>query len=79
MPELTLFVPEISCAHCQQTIEGAVGQVLGVSRVSVDIPAKQVAVAYGDPADRAQITDAIEQAGYDVEGDAETSAGTDTS
>lgn len=69
MHQLTLSVPEISCAHCQQTIEGAVGQLTGVSRVQVDIAAKQVEVVYADPADRAQITDVIEQAGYDVEGD----------
>jgi copper ion binding protein len=70
VPQLTLSVPEISCAHCQQTIEGAVGQLPGVASVQVDIPTKQVHVAYADPADRGQVTDAIEQAGYDVEGDA---------
>ena len=62
---LTLSVPEISCDHCKSTIESAVGDVAGVERVEVDVPAKTVTV---DGGERAAIVEAIEDAGYDVTG-----------
>jgi copper chaperone len=44
-----LNVPDISCEHCENAITGALQPVAGVESVKVDIPAKQVYVAY-DPA-----------------------------
>jgi copper chaperone len=61
----TYSVPEISCDHCKNAIEGEVGKVPGVDRVLVDVPGKTVAVEGGaDDAIRA----AIDEAGYDVAG-----------
>jgi len=62
----TYSVPGISCDHCKHAIEGEVGQVPGVDRVQVDVPAKTVAVdgAAADDAIRA----AIDEAGYEVAG-----------
>lgn len=48
MNETLLDVPDISCAHCERAITLALGDLAGVERVAVDIPAKQVRVAY-DP------------------------------
>lgn len=48
MANVTLNVPDISCEHCQNTITQALTPVEGVRSVDVDIPAKQVRVAYDD-------------------------------
>ncbi|HUE75894.1 MAG TPA: heavy-metal-associated domain-containing protein [Chloroflexota bacterium] len=44
----TLNVPDISCNHCERAIKNALGSIEGIQDVVVDIPAKQVQVAY-DP------------------------------
>ena len=59
----TYAVPEISCGHCKSTIEAAVGALVDVDRVDVDIDAKTVTV---DGGQREAIVAAIEEAGYDV-------------
>lgn len=59
-----LTVPDISCGHCKAAIEGAVGALDGVDAVQVDIAAKTVAVTGDAPI--GAITQAIEDAGYDV-------------
>jgi copper chaperone len=48
MATTVLNVPDISCEHCERAITGALQPVPGVESVKVDIPAKQVHVAY-DP------------------------------
>ena len=59
----TYSVPDISCDHCKQAIEGEVGLVAGVTSVDVDVDARSVTVAGGaDAAVRA----AIDDAGYDI-------------
>jgi len=44
MATAILSVPDISCEHCERTINGALSPIPGVRGVSVDIPAKQVRV-----------------------------------
>lgn len=61
---ITLSVPEISCGHCKETIEGAVSPLGGVDSVRVDIDTKTVHV---DGGDHRMIVDAIEAVGFDVE------------
>ena len=48
MSNVTLNVPDISCAHCERAITGALQPVEGVRTVSVDIPAKQVRLDYDE-------------------------------
>jgi copper chaperone len=66
---VTLNVPDISCAHCKSTIEGAVAPLEGVSSVEVDIDGRTVEVDF-DPSqtDLDKITAAIEEVGYEVAG-----------
>ncbi len=64
-PTTTYSVPEISCGHCQSSIEAAVGAVDGVAAVEVDIEAKTVSVSGGE---RGAVVAAIEDAGFDVAG-----------
>ena len=63
----TLRVPDISCEHCQRSIEGAVSEVSGVARVAVRIPDKTVEVEFDESqTDREAIVGAIESQGYEV-------------
>ena len=67
MTTTTLTVPDISCSHCKDSIEGAVGELAGVDDVNVAIEPKTVTVAYDEAtASLEEITAAIEAAGYDV-------------
>ncbi len=60
----TYSVPDVSCDHCKNAIEGEVGKLADVSTVTVDVASRTVAVD-GDASDAA-ITAAINEAGYDV-------------
>ena len=48
LAHVTLNVPDISCAHCVQTVTSALTPLAGVAEVSVDLPEKTVSIAY-DP------------------------------
>ena len=50
MATAILSVPDISCEHCERTINGALSPIPGVRGVSVDIPGKQVRVEYDENA-----------------------------
>lgn len=60
---ITYSVPEISCGHCKDTIEGALAALSGIEMVEVDIDAKTVTVRGGDDA---AVVNAIEDVGFDV-------------
>ena len=62
----TLSVPDISCDHCKMSIQGAVGQLDGVTKVEVHVDTKTVDVDFAAPADLEGVIAAIEEQGYDV-------------
>jgi copper chaperone len=65
----TLSVPDISCDHCQRTIEGALGRLPGVRAATVDVAARTVEVAYDEAALRpATIRETLADEGYEVAG-----------
>ncbi len=64
MSTITYNVPDISCEHCKQSIEGEVSQVQGVASVEVDVQAKTVTVT--GELDEPAILSAIDEAGYEV-------------
>jgi copper chaperone len=67
MTTRTMSVPDISCAHCERAIKGALEPLAGVQVVAVDIPGKTVRVQFGEAAvsiDR--ITRAVEDEDYPV-------------
>jgi copper chaperone len=68
MTELTFEVPGVSCQHCVNSITQETKSA-GVSDVEVDLNSKRVYVAF-DPAkvSEQQVKEAIEEAGYDIEG-----------
>lgn len=55
MAELQLKAPDISCEHCQRTIEGDIGKLQGVSQVKVDIPQQTVSIHYDPQIGRAHV------------------------
>jgi copper chaperone len=64
----TLSVPDISCDHCQRTIETALGRLPGV-RATVDVAARTVQVTYDERAvTPATIRDTLADEGYEVAG-----------
>jgi copper chaperone len=67
MESTTLVAPDISCEHCQHTIEGAVGKIDGVKNVTVDSAAKTVHVDY-DPklVTEEKIEEVMDDTGYTV-------------
>jgi copper chaperone len=67
MTRETLRVPDISCEHCQRTIEGAVSELPGVAHVTVRIPDKTVEVEFDEvQTDREAVVRAIESQGFEV-------------
>ena len=68
MTETTLKVTGMTCNHCLQAVEGALTELTGAERAVVDLKANNVAVQYDESAVTvAQMTEAIEDQGYDVE------------
>lgn len=68
MQSSTLSVPEIHCGHCKESIESAVGEVVGVDGVEVLVESRTVNVDYdGQDGTHAAIVAAIEGQGYQVE------------
>ena len=64
---ITLSVPDISCAHCKSSIEGAVAPLEGVTSAEVAIEERTVDVSYeADAIQLDAIIEAIEDQGYDV-------------
>lgn len=67
MQTVTLTAPDISCAHCRQTVERELGALPGVESVTVNVPTKEVNATY-DPqrTNRAGIAARLDEAGCPV-------------
>jgi copper chaperone len=65
MEQITLTAPDISCEHCQHTIERELATLPGVQSVSVEISSKQVDVRF-DPAQTSEeaIIARLDEEGY---------------
>ncbi|MGH2369414.1 MAG: heavy-metal-associated domain-containing protein [Chloroflexota bacterium] len=57
-------VPNISCAHCVQTVKMEVGEIPGVQRVEADQESKRVTVEWTEPATWEEIEDLLEEINY---------------
>lgn len=65
MKTITLNAPDISCGHCVQSVEQAVGQINGVAAVKADAETKDVNVTWDEgKTDLNAITAALDEAGY---------------
>lgn len=62
-----LKVEGMSCQHCVNSINKAVGELNGVEKVSVDLKGKTVSVDYNqDQVGLDRIKEVIEDQGYEV-------------
>ncbi|MBO8163977.1 MAG: copper chaperone CopZ [Brevibacillus sp.] len=67
MTTVTLQVKGMSCQHCVNAIEGALGKLTGVSGAKVDLDSNQVTVSYDETQVRIEkVKETIEEQGYDV-------------
>ena len=67
MSQITLNVPDISCAHCERTILNALQDKPGVNTVKVSIPNKTVNLDYDDSKLSVQeVSDILDEEGYTV-------------
>ncbi|ENH98053.1 CopZ [Gracilibacillus halophilus YIM-C55.5] len=65
--EKTLNVQGMSCGHCKSSVEGALGNLDGVTSAEVDLSSGKVDVSYDDTqVTLADMREAIEDQGYDV-------------
>jgi copper chaperone len=72
MSQITLNVPDISCAHCEKTVLGALQGRPGVNNVQVDIPAKAVYLDYDEQAlNLDELKELLDEEGYPVAGTTE--------
>jgi copper chaperone len=63
----TLSVPDISCDHCQRTIEAALARLDGVHTAAVDVPARTVHITYDEAAvTPTTIRQTLSEEGYEV-------------
>jgi copper chaperone len=65
--ETILSVPDISCEHCVNAINGALRGLSGVETVNTDIPTKTVLLRY-DPSQitMTKIEEVLDDIGYTV-------------
>ena len=63
--EKVLTVEGMTCMHCVMAVKNAVGALAGVKKVDVDLETKKVNVE-GEGLKDNLITEAIEEAGYEV-------------
>ncbi|CAM3219119.1 copper chaperone CopZ [Filibacter tadaridae] len=64
----TLNVSGMTCGHCVKAVENSVGALEGVENVKVNLESNSVEIDYqADTVNLTQITDTIEDQGYDVQ------------
>jgi copper chaperone CopZ len=64
---VTLSVPSVHCHACKLNIEEALDELAGVDAGNVDLATRSVTLTYDpDAVELAEITEAIEDAGYPV-------------
>jgi copper chaperone len=67
MRDVALIAADISCEHCQRTIEAGFATSPGVSRVEVDIPTKTVHLQYDEEVtDEDALKAELDELGYPV-------------
>lgn len=62
----TVYVPDISCAHCTGTIEREMMELPGMKRVTAELGSKRVTFTYQAPATPATIEAEMEEIGFPI-------------
>ena len=64
----TFHAPDIECDGCANSIKRALGRNSSIQTVEVDVPSKMVTVTHEDQLAAADITAALDKAGFPVRG-----------
>jgi copper chaperone len=59
-------VTGMSCAHCEVSIRGEVGQIPGVEQIDVSAKTGKLVVLSTDALDEAAVLAAVDEAGYEA-------------
>ena len=68
METRSVAVAGMSCEHCARAIRAEMGQLPGVTRVDVDVPAGTVRISGEKLPGDAALRQAVEEAGYEFAG-----------
>ena len=68
MTTATYEIKGMTCGHCVQAVTAALGTVVGVTDVAVDLDTAKASVTSDQPLDEATVRAAVEEAGYEVVG-----------
>lgn len=60
----TFQVTGMTCCHCQRAVTEEIGRIPGIRAVAVDLATGSVTVTAAQPVDRADVADAVSEAGY---------------
>lgn len=62
----TYTVTGMTCGHCVQSVQTEIGKIDGVTSVDVDLASGRVVVEGNAPIADADITAAVDEAGYEI-------------
>jgi copper chaperone len=60
----TFQVTGMTCGHCQRAVTEEISRIPGIQGVAVDLATGSVTVTATQPADRADVARAVDEAGY---------------
>jgi copper chaperone len=66
MTTATFQVTGMTCGHCVSSVSSEVAAVDGVTDVRVDLATGTVTVTSNEPVDQARISEAVQEAGYQL-------------
>lgn len=68
MKKVTIHIEGMMCQHCTNRVQGILAAIEGVSAVQVDLEKATAMVEAADTLSEKVLTEAVEDAGYDVTG-----------
>ena len=68
MASSTYTVKGMTCEHCARSVTEEVTKISGVTDVAVDVAAGRLTVTSAEPIADAAVTEAVDEAGYEVVG-----------
>jgi copper chaperone len=66
MDRVLFDVSNLMNSECKTQVKNALDKVKGVQKVGVSLPQGTIAVEYNEPADKKQIKECIEHAGFTI-------------